>query len=91
MIKSHNKLGTEGNFPNLKEGHSPKGHHSERLNDFSLRLRTQKDIHSCLFNIIQKILTNATRQGRKRHMEWKGRNETVSINNQHNCLYGKFY
>ena len=27
MIKSHNKLGTEGNFPNLKEGHSPKGHH----------------------------------------------------------------
>ena len=27
----------------------------------------------------------------KRHMDWEGRNEIVSINSQYNCLYGKFY
>lgn len=64
----------------------------ERLNAFSLQLRTRQNISNLrlLVNIILKVLVG-TRQKKqtKDEKNWKGGSKTVSIYGQYDCLQSK--
>ena len=74
MIKTLNKLETEGSFLNLIKGICNKTVNiilsRERLNTFLLRSETRQEcVLSLLFNIVLKILTS------KRKERWEGGKE----------------
>ena len=88
MIKTLSKVGIEGAFLNIIKAiyESPTANiilNGQKLRAFPLRSGTRQGcpLSPLLFNIVLEIRrhSNQTRKSNKRHPNWKGGNETVTV------------
>ena len=89
MTKTLNKVGIEGAFLNIIKAiyERPTANiilNGQKLRAFPLRSGTRQEcpLSPLLFNIVFEVLATLIRQTRKRnkrHRNWKGGNETVTV------------
>ena len=86
MIKTLNKVGIEGMYPNIIKGTYDKPTaniilNGEKLKAFLLRSRTKQGCPHflLLFIIVLEVLARAIRQEKKRHPNQKGRNKIIYL------------
>ena len=88
MIKTFGKVGIEGEFLNIIKAiyHRHRGNiilNGQKIRAFPLRSGTRQGcpLSLLLFNIVLEVLDTAIRQEKeiKRHLNWKGGNETVTV------------
>ena len=88
MIKTFSKGGIEGAFLNIIKAmyERPTANiilNAQKLRAFPLRSETTQGcpLSPLLFNIVLEVLATAIRQKKqiKRHPDWKGGNETVTV------------
>ena len=99
MIKTLNKVGIQGAFLNIIKAIYDRPTANITLNGQKLRhfpLRSGIRQGCPLTTPIQHSIgspshSNQTRKRSKRHPNWKGGNETVTVGRRHDCVYGKSY
>ena len=100
MIKTFGKVGIEGEFLNIIKAiyHRHRGNiilNGQKIRAFPLRSGTRQGcpLSLLLFNIVLEVLDTAIRQEKeiKRHLNWKGGNETVTVCRRHDTVNGKPY
>ena len=87
MIKTLNKVGIQGAFLNIIKAiyERPTANiifNGQKLRAFPLRSGTRQGcpLSPLLFNIVLEVLhSNQTRKKNKKHPNWKGGSETVSV------------
>ena len=88
LIKTLNKMGIEGAFLNIIDAiyERPTANiilNGQKVRAFPLRSGTKQGcpLSPLLFNIVLEVLATALRQEKinKRHPNWKGGNETVTV------------
>ena len=84
MIKTPNKVGTEGMYLNTTKAIHDKPivnitHNSEKLKAFPLRIGTRQGflLLPLLFNTVLEVVDPAIRQGKKRHLNLKVLKPTI--------------
>ena len=86
LIKTLSKVGIEGAFLNITKAiyERPTANiirNGKKLRAFPLRSGTRQGcpLSPLLFNIVLEVHSNQTRKSNRRHPNWKGGNETVTV------------
>ena len=98
LIKTLSKVGIEGGFLNIVKAvyERPTANiirNGKKLRAFPLRSGTRQGcpLSPLLFNIVLEVHSNQTRKSNRRHPNWKGGNETVTVCRWHDSVQGKSY
>ena len=100
VIKTLSKVGIEGTFLNIIKAiyERPTGNiilNGQKLKSFPIKIRNKTRMPSLTTPIQHSIgspsHSNQTRKRNKKHPNWKGGNETVTVCRRHDSVHGKSY